>query len=151
MSCCRRAELLLPLYATKQPDIMIVKITKGARKNIVSYGKYTAKTMHYNTITMDDVCEEIQKNCGAKASDVVQVLRELVDVLKHHLQQGNRVQLPFLGTMKMDIESKAFENPKDFNPAMHIKRCKISFIPQSYKKHQTLLEDIKIDRVIYDK
>ena len=27
----------------------------------------------------------------------------------------------------------------------------ISFIPQSYKKHQTLLEDIKIDKVIYDK
>ena len=130
---------------------MIIKITKGARKNIVSYGKYTAKAMHFNTITMDDVCKEIEKNCSAKSSDVELVLRELVDVLKHHLQQGDRVQLPHLGTMKMDIESKAFDNPKDFNPAMHIKRCKISFIPQSYKKHQPLLEDIKIDDVIYDK
>ncbi len=130
---------------------MIVKITKGARKNIVSYGKYTVKAMHYNTITMNDVCKEIETNCSAKSSDVELVLRELVDVLKHHLQQGHKVQLPHLGTMKMDIESRAFDNPKDFNPAMHIKRCKISFIPQSYKKHQTLLEDIKIDKVIYDK
>jgi predicted histone-like DNA-binding protein len=130
---------------------MLVQLVEGTRKNIPSYGKFTAKAFHPKTVTMHQVCKEIQENCGAKASDVVQVLRELVDVLKHHLQQGNRVQLPFLVTMKMDIESKAFENPKDFNPAMHIKRCKISFIPKSYKKHQTLLEDIKIDKVIYDK
>ncbi len=129
---------------------MILKITKGTRKNIVSYGKYTAKVMHLNTITMDDVCKEIESNCSAKSSDVELVLRELVDVLKHHLQEGHRVQLPHLGTMKMDIESKAFDNPKDFNPAEHIKRCKISFIAKSYKGRQTLLDDIKIDKVITD-
>ncbi|MBO7052558.1 MAG: HU family DNA-binding protein [Prevotella sp.] len=129
---------------------MILKITKGTRKNIVSYGKYTAKAMHLNTITMDDVCKEIESNCSAKSSDVELVLRELVDVLKHHLQEGHRVQLPHLGTMKMDIESKAFDNPKDFNPAEHIKRCKISFIAKSYKGRQTLLDDIKIDKVITD-
>ncbi len=129
---------------------MIVRITKGARKNIASYGKYTAKAMHFNTVTMEDVCREIERNCSAKSSDVELVLRELVDVLKHHLQEGNRVQLPHLGTMKMDIESKAFDTPKDFSPAEHIKRCKISFIPKSHKGRQTLLDDIKIDKVITD-
>ncbi len=129
---------------------MILKITKGKRKNIASYGKYTVKAMHYNTITMNDVCKEIETNCSAKSSDVELVLRELVDVLKHHLQQGHKVQLPHLGTMKMDIESRAFDNPKNFNPAKHIRRFKIRFRAQSHKGHQTLLEDINIDKVIYE-
>ena len=129
---------------------MIVKISKGARKNIPSYGKYTAKALHLNTITLEDVCSEVERNCSMKSSDVQAVLRELLDVLKHHLQQGNRVQLPPLGTMKLDLESGAFDDPAEFSAAKHIKRCKVSFIPTSYRGRQPLLDGVTIDKVLTD-
>jgi hypothetical protein len=127
---------------------MLVQLVEGTRKNVASYGKFTAKAFHPQTLTMEDVCKEIQNNCGAKASDVVQVLRELVDVLQLHLQAGDKVELPYLGTMKMDIDSKVFDRPEDFNPGEHIKRFKISFIAKSIKGERALFDGVKVDNVL---
>lgn len=127
---------------------MLVQLVEGTRKNIPSYGKFTAKAFHPQTVTMHQVCKEIQEHCGAKASDVVQVLRELEDVLQLHLQSGDKVVLPFLGTMKMDIDSKVFDKPEDFDPAKHIKRFKISFLANSIKGERALFDGIKIDNVV---
>ena len=65
---------------------MLVQLVEGTRKNIPSYGKFTAKAFHPQTVTMHQVCKEIQEHCGAKASDVVQVLRELEDVVSTPLE-----------------------------------------------------------------
>ncbi|MBR4650342.1 MAG: HU family DNA-binding protein [Prevotella sp.] len=122
---------------------MYLRFIKGKRKNIPSYGKLIAKSFHPQTIDKKQLFDELQKEANAKQPVVEQVLSGLAKLLKYHLQNGDIVEIPHIGTMKMDVESRTFDSADDFEPSRHIKRHKISFIPESYKGKQALLEGIQ--------
>lgn len=110
---------------------MKYRITKGTKPTLPSYNRYTAKAIHLNTITARMLEEEIQSRCSATTSDVLLVLGALQDVIVDHLQRGDKVELPYLGTLKMEIESKAVDSPEDFCPYEHIKRASLHLVPKS--------------------
>ena len=127
---------------------MNYKIVKGNHKERGSYGKYVARAMHLRTFTAEELQAEIQANCSAKASDVVLVLRELKDVLMQHLKDGDKVELPFLGTLKLELESASVDSPEEFDPRKHIKRAKLHFLPSAKNKKRELYDGIKYHRII---
>lgn len=111
-----------------------------------SYGKYVAKAQHYNTITPEQLQEEIQRNCSATVADCTLVLAELADVLVQHLQAGDRVELPYLGTAKLEILSTAVENEADFDVRKHIKGVRVHVLPKSQKGTIELYDGIKFEK-----
>lgn len=111
-----------------------------------SYGKYVARAQHYQTVTQQELEEEIQRNCSATVADCKLVLRELADVLASHLQDGDRVELPYLGTAKLEILSAAVDTPEEFDVRKHVKGIRVHLLPKSEKGSQELYEGIKIEK-----
>lgn len=109
---------------------MRYKLVKGTNPTIPSFGKYVAKAIHPTTVSAENICAEIERNCSAKKSDVILVLTELQDVIISHLQRGDRVELPSLGTLKLEIASRTVPSPSDFNIRNHIRRVSLHILPK---------------------
>lgn len=125
---------------------MDYKIVKGTKPTLASYNKYTAKAVHYNTLTAKQLEEEIEHNCTATAADVILVLSALQDVLMRHLKDGDKVELPSIGTLKLEIESRSFDAPEDFRPDKHIKRYAVHLVPKCQNGEPEIYKDIKLNR-----
>lgn len=125
---------------------MKYKLHKVTNRTQRSYGKYVAKAIHPNTITANEIELEIADNCSAKQSDCQLVLCELADTIKHHLQAGDRVELPFLGTIKLEIDSMAVDTEEEFNVARHVKGLRLHLLPKSSKGKVDLYDDIEITK-----
>lgn len=111
-----------------------------------SYGKYVAKAIHSNTVSAAELEAEIQANCSAKKSDCILVLSELAETLKRHLQDGDKVELPFLGTVKLEIDSVAVDTEKEFNAKKHIKGVKLHLLPKSIDGNIEMYEGVEIKK-----
>lgn len=127
---------------------MKYKLVEGKRKAIGSYGKYVARAVHNNVVTYDDFFKEMAFEGGtAKPSDLHAVMGKVISILMRHLKQGDVVEIPYLGRMKIDIDSVAVDRPEDFNANKHIKSVHVNFTAQSRDGQQELLEGIKFERV----
>ena len=121
---------------------MKYKIVKETRSTLKNFGRYRAKAVHHNTIDPEQLCQEIEANCSAKASDVKLVLAELSDTLVRHLKQGDRVRLKELGLLKLEIESDKVDSAKQFNARKHIRGVRLHFLPESRKGKQRMYEGV---------
>lgn len=124
---------------------MKYKITKRSNSTLPSNGKYVAKAMHLNTITGEDIAEEIEKKCSATTSDVMLVLAALKESLNEHLRNGDKVELFDLGTFKLELESHAVNTPEDFNPKEHIRRPVLRVLPKCENGKPELYKDVKYE------
>lgn len=129
---------------------MDYRIVKGTKPTLASYNKYTAKAVHYNTLTAKQLEEEIERNCSATAADVILVLDALQDVLIRHLKDGDKVELPSIGTLKLEIESRTFDAPEDFRADKHIKRYAVHLVPKCQNGEPEIYKDIKLNRCKID-
>ena len=127
---------------------MILQLKKGTHPRVSSFGKYVARVMHFNTITQEDIEREIEHNCTATAADVQLVTRQLYDTIIRHLQAGDKVEIPNMGTMKLEVKSKAVDEAKDFDPGKHITSYSLHFIPKSSHGKPELYQGITIDRIL---
>lgn len=125
---------------------MKYKIVRENKPTLKNYGRYKAVAMHFQTITAEQVAQEVQDNCSAKKSDVELVLGELLEVLARHLKQGDRVRLKYIGLMKMELESEKVDSPKDFDPAKHIRGVRLHLLPESRHGRKELYEDISLEK-----
>lgn len=125
---------------------MDYKIVKGTKPTLASYNKYTAKAVHYNTLTARQLEKEIEHCCSATAADVILVLDALQDVLIRHLKDGDKVELPSIGTLKMEIESRTFDAPEDFRADKHVKRYAVHLVPKCRNGEPEIYKDIKLKR-----
>lgn len=126
---------------------MKYKLVEGKRKAIGSYRKYVARAVHNGVVSYEDFFKEIEHEGGsATPSDVHAVMDKVLNILVRHLQQGDVVEIPYLGRMKIDIDSTAVESPDEFNAREHIKSVHMNFTAQSKNGHQELLEGIKFEK-----
>ena len=84
---------------------MNYRIVKEKRSTLKNYGRYRLAAVHMNTVTQEQIEDEIAANCSARPSDVKLVLTELSEVISRHLKAGDRVRLDYLGLLKLEIES----------------------------------------------
>lgn len=126
---------------------MKYKLRRNNNPSQKSFGKYIAKAQHFNTITQEQLEEEIQQNCSAKVSDCRLVLCEFAETLRRHLQNGDKVELPYLGTAKLEIVSSAVDDSSEFEAAKHIKRVQVHVIPHSKNGIIDMYNDIEFEEI----
>ena len=99
-------------------------------KNSKMFGKWYARAVVSETVTTDQLADEIQRNASVKKSDVKAVLCELSEVMNQKLIQGGRVVLDGIGAFKVTINTVGAETAKDFT-ANNIKSVRILFQPET--------------------
>ncbi len=92
-------------------------------------GWYFARAVIIETLTTSDVCDLIEENCTAKASDVRAVVTEMINVLQRALANGQQVWLEGIGRFYLSLHATAVENVKDCTAAT-IKGIRIGFRPE---------------------
>ena len=125
---------------------MKYKIVKETKPTLKNYERYKAVAQHYQTVTTEQLRQEIQDNCSAKKSDVLLVLTELTEVLVRHLKEGDRVRIDGLGLLKLEIESEKVDTPEEFNVHKHVRSLRVHLLPESHKGEQLLYKDIRLER-----
>ena len=112
--------------------------------------RYYARSRKTGSVGFDLFSEEIASNCSAKPSDVILVLTELCDVMRHHLLAGEEIDIPGLGSFHVGVKSDSVENPADFDVERHIHDLHIKFRPASrrdpvtWKLSTPMLEDAEV-------
>ena len=113
--------------------------------------RYYARTRKIGRVGFAQFAEEISRNSSAKPSDVILVLTELCEVMRHHLLNGEEIIIPNLGSFHIGIQSDSVENPRDFSPHRHIHNLHIKFRPHSHRDPTTwklsrpMLENAQIE------
>ena len=113
--------------------------------------RYYARTRKTGRVGFAQFAEEISRNCSAKPSDVILVLTELCEVMRHHLLNGEEIVIPDLGSFHIGIQSDSVETPAEFSPNKHIHALHIKFRPHSRRDPTTrklshpMLEKAKIE------
>ena len=125
---------------------MKYRLQKETHPSRRSYGKFVARAVHHNTITAKQLEREIQRNCSAKVSDCELVLCELADTIVSHLQNGDVIELPHIGKIKLEIECHAVDREEDFTPKEHIKGVKVHLLPKSRRGIKEGHHDIHFTR-----
>lgn len=100
------------------------------KKNTKAFGKWYARAVMTNQLTLNDVAQRIQQNCSMKRSDVKAVLEELVEVMTQELQNSHSVRLDGLGTFKMGLRSKGSVTVREFNAAHDVTGMHVCFLPE---------------------
>ena len=125
---------------------MQYKLQKVKNRTQKSYGKYVARVSHHNTITSQQLEKEIERNCSATVADCKLVMSEFAEILRYHLQSGDKVELPYIGTAKIEIISSAVDQKSNFDPERHIKGVRVHIIPQSQNGIIELYNGIKFKK-----
>lgn len=108
------------------------KLYQENRRNSLNNGKWYARAVVDGTVNMDDISQEIQDNTTAKQADVYAVLHELVNVMRNHLKNGERVILDDFGSFKVGLKTIAADTKEDFKPGTHIVGARINFQPETH-------------------
>lgn len=112
-------------------------------------GKWFARAVHVGTTHTNSIAEMMQANCTLKKSDILAVICELTETIKHELNESRSVHLDGLGTFKMCISSNAVEHREDFSLDNDVRSVRISFTPERHldaygQSHWFLTDDAKM-------
>lgn len=110
-------------------------LTKCNIKSSSNYGKYYARTLRGNEVTLADLEREIEHACSATRGDVKLVLQTFCDIWKRHLQQGHTVNLDAmeLGRHYISVRSRMVDHPEQFSTRNHILGFCLRSLPTGHR------------------
>jgi predicted histone-like DNA-binding protein len=124
------------------------KLLQSKNNRSVTFGKWYARAVHYNTVTTAQLAKEMQANCTVKESDIKAVLAEMVETMQRQLQNSNAVKIDGLGTFKIGINSKGAEKPEEFDSSnirdVHILFCPETHVERNGNRLRALLTGTKV-------
>lgn len=94
---------------------------------------YHLKPIITNTLDMDTLATRISDSCSLTHADVVACLSALNKQVTEALKQGNKVDLGWLGSLKIGLETQAQTTPEACSK-QDIKRVKINYQPSKQIK-----------------
>ena len=116
-----------------------IRLRKNEIKSNKNYGQYFAETVSMGTVGVEQLAEEISRNCTLKSSDVQGALIALQEVMANH---------------SLSAESSGAESPKKFSLQRHIRGIKCRFRPSGKRQGgkngpivYDLVGDAKVDWV----
>jgi len=112
---------------------VLYRLYQNNNKTSKTYGKYYGRSVMLGTLKTEDIANLIQQNCTVKKSDVVAVLKELVDVMNEYLNLSYALKLEGLGTFKVGLKTQAADSVEEFAPSSNIVGCRINFLPETYQ------------------
>ena len=105
------------------------KMYKSTR-NDKTANKWYARAVHEDTIDLNGLASIMQANCTVKESDILAVLRELVETMTRELQSSKRVKIDGFGAFKIGLTSKGADSASDFKASTNITGTHILFQPE---------------------
>ncbi len=99
-------------------------------KNAASYGKWYARAVWMDTVTVDDLATKIEQRCTLTRADILAVIAELKVVMKEELQASNRVKIGDIGTFKLGISCRPSDTIEDFSALRNVKDVHVIFQPE---------------------
>ncbi|MBR4899220.1 MAG: DNA-binding protein [Prevotella sp.] len=110
--------------------MLFYKKYKNNNQHSSGFGKYYARVVTTDSVTIDDIADRMQASCTVKRADVLAVLSELGPTMKDLLQESRRVVLPYLGAFKLGIKTKGESDPDKFSVIGNIKNAHVIFQPE---------------------
>ena len=106
---------------------------------------YHLKPIYDSTVTMDELAIRISKACSLTPADVVACLSALNSEIRYQLQNGQKVELGWLGSFKIATETTAHASPEQCSKK-DIRRVKVNYQPtKEFKRYLSNTTDFKID------
>ena len=124
-------------------------LKKETKPTLTTFGKYKAVASHHQTVGSEDIIKEVSQLSSLSEGTVISVMSSLSEVINRHLRQGDKVRLPDLGLLKLEIESDKVDAPTSFKAARHIRGVRLHFLPESEKGKPELYKDIKFERELF--
>ena len=121
-------------------------LKKETKPTLTTFGKYKAVASHHQTVESEDIIKEVSQQSSLSEGTVISVMSGLSEVISRHLRQGDKVRLPDLGLLKLEIESDKVESPEKFRAAKHIRGVRLHFLPESEKGKPQLYKDIRFEQ-----
>lgn len=127
---------------------MPISYTILERKNNLSTNQsthYFLKLVQNKKINMERLCKEIEKETALSEVEVYAVLIALQSKIKQHLENGDVVDLEFLG--KFSLAAKTIAHPQKADVSIaDIQKFQINFMPSS-KLKEWLKQKFKLKKV----
>lgn len=108
------------------------KLYQEMRSTSKNRGKWYGRAVINGIVGLDEISQEIQDNTTAKQADVYAVLKELVNVMRHHLRNGDKVVLDDFGSFKVGLRTKPADSVEDFIPTKNIIGARLNFQPETH-------------------
>ena len=107
------------------------KKIQNSNDESTAYGKWFATAVYdKNFVTTKQLADFIQKQASVKRSDIMAVLDELGDAMKHYFELGQKVKLDGIGIFKVGFSSIGVTE-KDDCGAQTITVRRVLFQPES--------------------
>lgn len=107
-----------------------IKIQNTNTKSTAN-GKYFAKAIYdQKFVETEQLADFIQQQASVKRSDIIAVLSELGDAMKHYFELGQKIHLEGIGIFKVGFSSIGVSDKADCNATTITKR-RVLFQPES--------------------
>ena len=125
---------------------MRYKIKKETKPTLSTFGKYKAVAVHNQTIESRQVYEEAARHMSISGGALEGLMMTVAEVVRRHLQNGDKVRLKEWGMLKLEIESDKVDDPKAFRAKKHIRGVRLHFLPESENGSPELYKDITFEK-----
>ena len=125
---------------------MRYKIKKETKPTLSTFGKYKAVAVHNQTIESRQIYEEAARHMNISGGALEGLMMTVAEVVRRHLQNGDKVRLKEWGMLKLEIESDKVDDPKAFRAKKHIRGVRLHFLPESENGSPELYRDITFER-----
>ncbi len=125
---------------------MRYKIKKETKPTLSTFGKYKAVAVHNQTIESREIYDEAARHMNISGGALEGLMMTVAEVVRRHLQNGDKVRLKEWGMLKLEIESDKVDDPKAFRAKKHIRGVRLHFLPESENGSPELYKDITFEK-----
>ena len=125
---------------------MRYKIKKETKPTLCTFGKYKAVAVHNQTIESRQIYEEAARHMNISGGALEGLMMTVAEVVRRHLQNGDKVRLKEWGMLKLEIESDKVDDPKAFRAKKHIRGVRLHFLPESENGSPELYKNITFEK-----
>jgi nucleoid DNA-binding protein len=125
---------------------MRYKIKKETKPTLSTFGKYKAVAVHNQTIESRQIYEEAARHMNISGGALEGLMMTVAEVVRRHLQNGDKVRLKEWGMLQLEIESDKVDDPKAFRAKKHIRGVRLHFLPESENGSPELYKDITFEK-----
>ena len=125
---------------------MRYKIKKETKPTLSTFGKYKAVAVHNQTIESRQIYDEAARHMNISGGALEGLMMTVAEVVRRHLQNGDKVRLKEWGMLKLEIESDKVDDPKVFRAKKHIRGVRLHFLPESENGSPELYKDITFEK-----
>jgi predicted histone-like DNA-binding protein len=109
---------------------MAIKLKKLQKKNPrdLTQSKWYLVQENSGSLSLNDIARELADRSSLSQGDVLNVLRNLVEVLPTYLKLGMTIRLEGFGSFHISVQSEGTDTAEELT-AHNVKKARIVFVP----------------------